>query len=323
MDNDNEPSGVSNNKLRHIDGNETKHENEKIQVSSTECADNSLATDREAAVSDERLVGVTVADDAGKECLEHDSMESTGNVDSSSTSFKKRIRWGNYRRSESDVSPAPSDFEADADSQVHDRNSSYAVIRSDVSGSEDNQNSEQPTGGASSSMLMDDITIPLTSENNSIESGEQSSRHWLFGLLGSPDATDDTSREGMSSRSESRIDDVRQEDLEKFLPRDSWQLARELRNREICLAKVGVNSFNRRCVGSVNFVRRLQLKQRLEKHEGCVNALHFNQSGTLLASGSDDLNVVLWDWQRDRSHLVFDTGHRANVFQVCTLSVNK
>ena len=43
--------------------------------------------------------------------------------------------------------------------------------------------------------------------------------------------------------------------------------------------------------------------------------------GTLLASGSDDLNVVLWDWQRGRPYLVFDSGHRANVFQVLKLDM--
>jgi len=38
--------------------------------------------------------------------------------------------------------------------------------------------------------------------------------------------------------------------------------------------------------------------------------------GTLLASGSDDLNVVIWNWIRNRPALVYDSGHRSNVFQV-------
>ncbi|KAJ8316054.1 hypothetical protein KUTeg_006068 [Tegillarca granosa] len=36
---------------------------------------------------------------------------------------------------------------------------------------------------------------------------------------------------------------------------------------------------------------------------------------TLLASGSDDLNIVLWNWIRSRPALIYDSGHRSNVFQ--------
>ena len=41
-------------------------------------------------------------------------------------------------------------------------------------------------------------------------------------------------------------------------------------------------------------------------------------SGTLLASGSDDLHVAIWDWQERKMVACFDSGHRSNVFQVCT-----
>ena len=39
-------------------------------------------------------------------------------------------------------------------------------------------------------------------------------------------------------------------------------------------------------------------------------------TGTLLASGSDDLSVILWNWIKKRPSLVYDSGHRGNVFQV-------
>jgi len=48
---------------------------------------------------------------------------------------------------------------------------------------------------------------------------------------------------------------------------------------------------------------------------GCVNALHFNSEGDLLASGSDDLDIVVWDWAKCKQLATFDSGHRANVFQ--------
>ena len=31
--------------------------------------------------------------------------------------------------------------------------------------------------------------------------------------------------------------------------------------------------------------------------------------------GSDDLNVIIWDWERSRKLVQYNTGHRANVFQ--------
>ncbi|XP_076829582.1 DDB1- and CUL4-associated factor 8 isoform X2 [Brachyhypopomus gauderio] len=91
-----------------------------------------------------------------------------------------------------------------------------------------------------------------------------------------------------------------------------WRAVPSLRAREI-----GQNSarFVHRVCGSRGLVQRLELQGRLERHTGCVNTLHFNPSGTRLASGSDDLRVVIWDWARRRAELEFDSGHKSNVFQ--------
>lgn len=92
-----------------------------------------------------------------------------------------------------------------------------------------------------------------------------------------------------------------------------WRAVPSLRSREI-----GRDSqqFVRRVCGARGLVQRLELQGRLEKHTGCVNTLHFNPSGTRLASGSDDLRVVIWDWAVRRAELEFDSGHKSNVFQV-------
>jgi hypothetical protein len=39
-----------------------------------------------------------------------------------------------------------------------------------------------------------------------------------------------------------------------------------------------------------------------------------------IASGSDDLCAIIWDWEREKKLLSFKTGHTSNVFQVsaCT-----
>ncbi|XP_077415485.1 DDB1- and CUL4-associated factor 8 isoform X2 [Vanacampus margaritifer] len=92
----------------------------------------------------------------------------------------------------------------------------------------------------------------------------------------------------------------------------AWRAIPSLRCREI-----GHDSrqFVRRVCGARGLVQRLELQGRLERHSGCVNTLHFNPSGTRLASGSDDLRVVIWDWAVRRAELEFDSGHKSNVFQ--------
>ncbi|XP_028986533.1 DDB1- and CUL4-associated factor 8 isoform X2 [Betta splendens] len=92
----------------------------------------------------------------------------------------------------------------------------------------------------------------------------------------------------------------------------TWRAVPSLRSREI-----GRDSrqFVRRVCGARGLVQRLELQGRLERHTGCVNTVHFNPSGTRLASGSDDLRVVIWDWAVRSAVLEFDSGHKSNVFQ--------
>lgn len=128
------------------------------------------------------------------------------------------------------------------------------------------------------------------------------------------DDDDDDEEDGEENEKEE------EEDMEAWLGaevremgRPKWRAVPSLRAREI-----GKNSaqFVRSVCGSRGLVQRLELQARLERHSGCVNTLHFNPSGTRLASGSDDLRVVIWDWARRRAELEFDSGHKSNVFQV-------
>ncbi|NWH68411.1 DCAF8 factor, partial [Geococcyx californianus] len=96
------------------------------------------------------------------------------------------------------------------------------------------------------------------------------------------------------------------------LPQPRWQAIHALRKREL-----GSSSrFVYDACGARIFVQRFRLQHGLEGHTGCVNTLHFNQRGTWLASGSDDLRVVVWDWVRRRPVLEFESGHKSNVFQL-------
>lgn len=95
------------------------------------------------------------------------------------------------------------------------------------------------------------------------------------------------------------------------LPRPRWRAIPALRQRQLG----GCSRFVSQACGARLFVQKFRLQHGLEGHTGCVNTLHFNQRGTRLASGSDDLKVLVWDWLRRRPVLQFDSGHKSNVFQ--------
>ncbi|CAO1378053.1 unnamed protein product [Diamesa serratosioi] len=64
------------------------------------------------------------------------------------------------------------------------------------------------------------------------------------------------------------------------------------------------------------FVERLDLQGELIGHDGCVNTLEFSNCGSLLASGSDDFTVHIWDPYRQKLLQQFKTPHRGNIFSV-------
>lgn len=99
--------------------------------------------------------------------------------------------------------------------------------------------------------------------------------------------------------------------------KDSWRQTSEIFGRQLgsSSSRTSNISFQQRVCGSLSLVQRLELYAKFERHQGCVNALNFNETGTLIASGSDDLQIIIWDWVREKPVLEFDSGHRANVFQ--------
>lgn len=78
--------------------------------------------------------------------------------------------------------------------------------------------------------------------------------------------------------------------------------------------------FTRNVTGSLNMIQRFKLERKLDYHTGCVNTLNFNETGDTLASGSDDLNIVIWDWARGKKKFHYESGHTGNVFQVICIS---
>ncbi|VFQ76735.1 unnamed protein product [Cuscuta campestris] len=87
----------------------------------------------------------------------------------------------------------------------------------------------------------------------------------------------------------------------------------EFSKREIGLSVS--RAFSRQIAASETVVKQLDLSGELEGHQGCVNTISFNSTGDILVSGSDDKQVILWDWARNTSKLSYMSGHFDNIFQ--------
>ncbi|KAI9193939.1 hypothetical protein LWI28_001539 [Acer negundo] len=75
----------------------------------------------------------------------------------------------------------------------------------------------------------------------------------------------------------------------------------------------------RRFSASQVLVKRINLYQKLNGHQGCVNTVEFNSTGDLLVSGSDDKRVILWNWATGSKIFSYSSGHLDNIFQTCIM----
>ncbi|CAL8110183.1 unnamed protein product [Orchesella dallaii] len=64
------------------------------------------------------------------------------------------------------------------------------------------------------------------------------------------------------------------------------------------------------------FIDRLGLYAELDHHSGCVNCLEWSDDGRVLASGSDDVHVSIWEPYRKKHLIYLPTGHHGNIFTV-------
>eukprot|EP00775_Hariotina_reticulata_P005688 gene5688-5926_t len=63
-------------------------------------------------------------------------------------------------------------------------------------------------------------------------------------------------------------------------------------------------------------LQRLELQRKLTGHSGCVNTCSFDsEDGSTLITGSDDRQIVLWNWEDGCQRMRFNSRHRNNVFQ--------
>ncbi|XP_052177374.1 uncharacterized protein LOC127791499 [Diospyros lotus] len=75
-------------------------------------------------------------------------------------------------------------------------------------------------------------------------------------------------------------------------------------------------TFSRRMSASEVLVKKIDFYGKLNGHEGCVNTIQFNSFGDILVSGSDDQQVMFWNWETKQLKFSYDSGHSDNIFQV-------
>ncbi|XP_076163678.1 WD and tetratricopeptide repeats 1 [Ptiloglossa arizonensis] len=76
------------------------------------------------------------------------------------------------------------------------------------------------------------------------------------------------------------------------------------------------SAVSRRLQVTESLISRLGLEKELVGHAGCVNCLEWNENGQILASASDDMDIILWDPFRYEKKLVLETDHIGNIFSV-------
>ncbi|KAL0436486.1 UNVERIFIED_CONTAM: DDB1- and CUL4-associated factor 8 [Sesamum radiatum] len=68
-------------------------------------------------------------------------------------------------------------------------------------------------------------------------------------------------------------------------------------------------------LASPTLIKKIDLYGKLTGHQGCVNTVEFNSTGELLVSGSDDRQIMLWDWAARKLKFSYPSGHLDNIFQ--------
>lgn len=76
------------------------------------------------------------------------------------------------------------------------------------------------------------------------------------------------------------------------------------------------NYLRQKLQNTSSLIDRLELEFSLEGHDGCVNCLEWSTDGKILASGSDDFQIILWDVFHKKKIKSIKTPHTGNMFSV-------
>ncbi|XP_016972731.1 DDB1- and CUL4-associated factor 8 [Drosophila rhopaloa] len=187
----------------------------------------------------------------------------------------------------------------------------------------ENTNSDVDTDGQVAAAEVDQLVVESADEESSSHDG------WVhrFDLSSENDLTTEDEVElnepEANAADREKVDSAVDGEMCKCKPAYAWNCAQEVMNREHnIINRIGwrgghtsVQSFGQGYYGSRQVVEQMTLLSSLNGHDGCVNCLNFNRAGDLVCSGSDDLNIVVWDWANEKPRHTFRSGHNMNIFQ--------
>lgn len=67
-------------------------------------------------------------------------------------------------------------------------------------------------------------------------------------------------------------------------------------------------------IDSKHLIQRFTLEKVLETHQGCVNSVQWNDTGSLLLTAGDDKNIVVTNPFSYKVLVNYKTMHRTNIF---------
>ncbi|KAJ0175839.1 hypothetical protein K1T71_008998 [Dendrolimus kikuchii] len=294
-------------KLKLNDGSSQDSFKETV-CSKDENIDSGVSADKsESTSSDDRGTGST----GGPSNEVVDVAPSTSNIHAILLNIRRPKRARNYRKRKTP--------ERGTDSNDSSRDSD------DLSSPElPNENANSET----ESLDLERFLESDSSESNDSHSGSNSSSASQNYESGDTDSGDDSGWLRSSYEETNEDKDKVPPVLLKTRPKQNYLMLREIINREMGLTfpggKVAKDDilFEQRFYGSLHAVYRMKKLHNLNKHKGCVNSINFHPEGSLLVSGSDDTNIVVWDWARRLDLQTIKTGHKSNVFQSKFLYLN-
>lgn len=289
------PTKIKNNEaIKSFDGNNVKSDG--IEGMEAEFAENKNningdATDNKDDISDSKeLKDCDKQDSNEKAELERqqnfsdksDKVDETNDDEDFAEFIRKTVKARSHVRKLVDYDSDDSEQDSDSSPVVAKGHRRYRKRKPETDSEEetnanDNSKTVSEEQNDGTPVLLKHSQLNTSSEQNNAEISE-----------GSSDSSDDSLHSPKTrhdSSSDNEPDEVPPDVSEFGPPKHKWRALFDLRKREFGYSNsADSGQFRKKVQGSLQMVKRFELQFKMEKHEGCVNALHFNRIGTKKSS---------------------------------------
>lgn len=196
---------------------------------------------------------------------------------------KKTVKSRSHVRKLVDYDSDDSDKESGSDSHIVVKGSRrYRKRKPETDSDDDNANTNDSKGKGNGSSEQNDGTPVLLRHSVLNDDHEQNNVDISDLSTDSSDESLHSPRTKHESSSEDEANDT--PPLTEFgPPKQKWKALFDIRNREFGNSiRKDPGYFRKQVQGSLQMVKRFELQFKMDQHEGCVNALHFNRIGRFL-----------------------------------------